>query len=691
MMVPVKTFLTTIVLLGSCMVAAQERETWPVQEQQLENQAEVTDSEMEDDSYWQQLEALRRHPLNLNTVTGAELETLPLLNPLQVASFLRYRNLMGKLLHLHELQAIPGWDVHTIRQVLPYVTLGTGTSPLVPIAQRLRSGQHSLLMRASRVLEKTKGFLPPDTPDKEHYLGSPWRVFTRYRYMAGDLLQYGITAEKDPGETFSHPQQKGFDFYSYHLFVRRWGKIKALALGDFTVNMGQGLVHWQSLAFKKSASTLQIKRQGPVLKPYSAAGEYYFHRGAGITLQQKNWETTLFASLRKLDANLSGDSVTSISTTGYHRTRGEWNERHNLDRFTAGGNVRYSRTGWHVGLNTAHDQFSHPFKRSDDPYDLYAITGKRWSNHSVDYALTCHNLHFYGEAALDHQGHKAILNGLLVSLDPKADLALVYRHIDKAYQTVQGNAFTENNLPGNEQGVYAGLTLRPTPLWQVDAYADCFRFPWLKYRVNAPGNGGDYLFQLTYKPHKTVELTSRYRHEHKPANRTGEEGALRPVERTVRRNWRTQVAFQATPVFTLKSRVELVWFQPGEGAAKEKGFSAFTEACYSPKPSLAANVRFHLFETDSYNARIYAYEQDVRYSFSIPPFSGKGCRYYINVRQNLSSLLMPGRAGKINCQLWLRWAQFLYPGKTITGSGLNELNSQQKTEFRLQLLFATNS
>jgi len=51
--------------------------------------------------------------------------------------------------------------------------------------------------------------------------------------------------------------------------------------------MGQGLIQWQSLAFKKSVDVTGIKRQSAVLCPYNSAGEFYFHRGAGITDQER--------------------------------------------------------------------------------------------------------------------------------------------------------------------------------------------------------------------------------------------------------------------------------------------------------------------------------------------------------------------------------------------------------------------
>lgn len=680
-----KTLLTLLSIALSCTVHAQE--PLPVQEQQLENQAERSDMETEDDTYWQQLESLRRHPLDLNVATLADLEGLPMLNALQIANFLRYRSLLGKLVSLHELQAIPAWDVQTIRQLLPLVMLGAGEDPAAPFGRRLMAGTHSLLLRASQVLEKAKGFQPPAAPGKDHYQGSPLRAFARYRYNYNNLLQYGITADKDAGESlFKGASKAGADFYSFHLFVRKLGKVKALALGDFTVNLGQGLIHWQSLAFKKSAAVMQVKRQGPVLRPYSAAGEYYFHRGAGITLQRRHWETTVFASYRKLDANLVNDSITSVLTSGYHRTLAELNDRHNLERITAGGNIRYSRPRWHMGVNTVLYRFSKPYTSSGEPYDIFAVEGKRWSNHSVDYSFTHRNLHIYGEAAVDQQKRKAILNGLLMSLDPRADVTLVYRRLDKDYQSIQGNAFTENYMPGNEEGLYAGLNLRPSPSWQLDAYADCFRFPWLKYRVNAPGNGAEYLLQVLYKPNKGVELSTRYRQEYKPANSTEEDIPVKPVVKATRQNWRTQVVFQATADILLRSRVELVWYHTGLAADAEKGFAAFTEVFYAPKKAFSANMRLQFFETTGYNARIYAYEQDVQYYFSIPTFSGKGLRYYINCKQNLSSMLFGKRARKMDCLLWFRLAQFLFPDKTLVGSGFDEMQTRQKTEFRLQLM-----
>jgi hypothetical protein len=45
--------------------------------------------------------------------------------------------------------------------------------------------------------------------------------------------------------------------------------------------------------------------------------------------------------------------------------------------------------------------------------------------------------------------------------------------------------------------------------------------------------------------------------------------------------------------------------------------------------SLTLWLRYCLFNTDAWDSRLYTYENDLLYSFSIPALSGKGTRSYI--------------------------------------------------------------
>lgn len=652
-------------------------------EQQLENLTENTDDEQtENDAYLQSMELFLNHPINMNTATESDLNELKIITALQIQNLISYRNFFGSFINIYELQAIPGWNVSMIRKILPYITVNNQPSFYISVKARLYNGQKSVLARVTQVLEKSKGY-NSDTA-KSFYQGSAQKIFLRYKYLFKNLLQYGITAEKDAGEQFFKGAQKsGFDFYSAHFFVRNAGIIKSLALGDFTVNLGQGLTQWMSLAFKKSADVLNIKRQADVLRPYNSAGEIYFHRGAGITLQKKFIEATLFISYRKLDANFIADTlnnedfVSSLQTSGYHRTKNEVADKNIQRQFTFGGNISFTKNRFHAGINGVHYNFKYPINKADGLYNKYALNGKSWGNYSIDYSYTFKNLHFFGEAAITERFDKAFINGLMISTDAKVDMSILYRNISKGYQSLYTNAFTESTFPSNESGFYAGVSINPTDFIRVDAYIDLYRFPWLRYRTDAPTTGNDYLLQLTYKPNKQMEIYSRYRSERKAINYNPDNFVLNPVIIKPKQNWRTQFSYKLNSIFTFRSRVEILWYDK-KGSAPEEGFLTYADIIYKPlQKSYSGNVRLQYFETGGYNSRMYAYENDVLYSFSIPVFYDKGYRYYINLNYDVTR----------KWAFWLRFAQTIYPNKSIIGSGLDEIKGNKKTEFKLQTIF----
>ena len=669
--------LLFMIYYSSFILYAQESPITTI-EQQLEHLTDVDQAETEDDSYHQQWERFRKNPLNLNSADETDLRELKILSGLQIANFILYRKLFGKLISVYELQAVPSWDILIIKKLLPFITVAEPVNISDVFKIRFKDGSHGLLVRYSQVLEQSKGFV--DTTMSTKYLGSPPKLFFRYRYQHKNLLQFGIAGDKDAGEQFFKGAQKlGFDFYSFHLFARKLGVIQSLAIGDFTVNVGQGLIQWQSLAFRKSVDVLGIKRQSPVLRPYNSAGEFNFHRGAGITLQKGNVQGTAFVSYRKLSANFVADTVsheeyiTSFLTSGYHRTEGEISDRHKLGQFAAGGNLKYKNDSWHTGVNAIVFNFSTPVQKRQEPYNLYAIGGNGWSNYSIDYSYTRRNLHFFGEAAVDKNFSKAFLNGLLISVDPRVDISFLHRKIDRQYQSVNGNAFTENTYPTNENGFYSGISIRPVSGWRLDAYIDVYKFPWLKYLVDAPSNGTDFVTQLTYTPNKELEVYTRYRSETKQGNQPDNINPTNHIIQLPRQNWRTQISFKINSSIAVRNRTELLWYDKNSENA-EKGFVSFFDIIYKPMlRNYSGNIRLQYFETDEYNSRIYSYENDVLFYYSIPAFFYTGYRYYLNFNYNLNS----------NISFWLKWSQTIYNDVESIGSGLDQIPGSVKSEIRL--------
>ncbi|MDQ6845051.1 MAG: hypothetical protein M3Z92_11975, partial [Bacteroidota bacterium] len=141
---------------------------------------------------------------------------------------------------------------------------------------------------------------------------------------------------------------------------------------------------------------------------------------------------------------------------------------------------------------------------------------------------------------------------------------------------------------------------------------------------------------------------------------------------------RTQFSYKLNSIFTFRSRVELSWFDK-KSKASQNGFLIYTDLLYKPllKP-FSGNVRLQYFETDGYDSRLYAYENDVLYSFSIPVFYDKGYRYYVNINYDLSRKL----------SFWVKFSQTIYPGKTDISSGLNAIKGNTKSEAKIQIIYS---
>ncbi|MEO6231344.1 MAG: helix-hairpin-helix domain-containing protein [Ferruginibacter sp.] len=656
-------------------------------EQQLEAITENNeDVETEDDSFLQAMRQFLKNPININSNDITTLKELNVLTPIQLQNIISYRNLFGNFISIYELQAVPDLDLTTIERIRPYITATSPQNVVTSIGERLRGGTKSLLLRGTQILEEQKGFKLDPATTNNYYPGSRQRIYMRYKYQFKNLLQYGFVGEKDAGEQFFKGAQKnGFDFYSAHLFARNIGIIKSLAIGDFTVNLGQGLTQWQSLAFKKSADVTNIKRQLATLRPYNSAGEINFHRGIGITVVKNNVEATLFASYKKIDANfVAGDTlssnedfISSLQTSGLHRTNSETVDKGVQQQLAVGGNLQYNYRNIHLGINGVQYHFKLPLTKAADPYNVFALSGKSFGNSSIDYSYTYRNLHFFGEAAVTNNFDKAFVNGLIVSVDPKVDMSMLYRNISQKYQSLYTNAFTESTYPNNEKGLYTGVSIRPNTMWRIDAYADFYRFPWLKYLVDAPSTGVDYLVQVSYKPNKQLDMYMRFKTETKAKNYNPDNITYSPVVAQSKQNIRSHISYKLSRTLTMRNRVELVWFDKKGGGAQE-GFLTYVDMVVKPMMKrYSGSVRLQYFETGGYDSRLYAYENDVLYSFSIPVFYDKGYRYYVNFNYDVTRKLT----------VWLRLAQTIYDGKDKIGTGLDEINGNKRTEVKVQAMY----
>lgn len=592
-------------------------------------------SEADVQEFLENLENLRAHPLDINRATREELQSLQLLNALQVESFLAYRERFGPLLTDYELQAVPNWDLTDIRRLSPYLTTkNTLDKRSRPLIQGLYRGDNEIIMRWSRPLP------PSYTRGVE---GEPYGYALRFRHTFDNRMRFGFTAENDPGEAFFNKSNRhGFDFYSAHLFLQNLNRtVRVVALGDYSARFGQGLLLLTGFATGKSAESLNVIRSGRKLNAYGSFGETFFLRGGATTLAfGKHWEFTALVSHRGRDGNLAepGDvddledpeiAFSTLQTSGLHRTKSEV-EDENAVRETIGGvSVSYQGRNGQVSLNGVHTAYNKSLELPDDAYRAFNFSGKTLTGLSLDYNWRYRNALFFGETAQSDNGGLASVNGLLVGAERRVTFVVVNRYLERDYQSIYSRAFAEVTKPANEYGTYLGVQIRPSKKWQIDAYADGWRHPWLRYNVSGPSSGREYQVRLQWTRSKTFSANMVWFSETKERD-SNVEGLVGLLENQ-RDRFRIHVNYKVSPGLELRSRVE--WTSARvDNQDRQYGFMAFQEAIFKPKNApLSGVVRYSLFDTQSFDSRVFVFENDLFSAISIPAFSGRGARYFVNL------------------------------------------------------------
>lgn len=704
-------------------------------EQKLENLAEQSQNEEAD--YTILLEGLtvyNKKPINLNNTNKDELTEFGLLDEIQIENLLAHIEKNGKLINVYELQSIDGFDLQTIERILPYVkVLDISDQPHVTVKEILQQGNHTFILRGQQILEDQTGFSPIDSAGicnspNSRYVGSPEHIYARYSFKYGSNVSAGITVDKDPGELFfkknikyTYPHKEdsilnrnlhdGFDFYSAHLFIKNIRFVKALAIGDYQIGFGQGLTTWSGLAYGKSSDAIGIKKNAGGVRPYTSADENLFFRGGALTIGSKSLQATGFFSKKKIDANISltdslntVEEVSSLQTTGYHTTPSEIADKHSIEQTIFGGNVSYHKRRYSVGVTGIQTLFGAELNRSLSTYNQFEFTGKGLTNFGADYSLLFHNFNFFGEFAMstptywanislpdqypirseDFNIHFnpitntgfAYLIGCIIALDPKLSLSVLHRNFQKNYQSLFANAFAESSTPANEQGIYFGITAKPSRTISVNAYYDHFVFPWLKYQVDAPSSGNDFLVQLNYTPNKKFDTYIRYKQKDKFVNDNSidEIDFITPFQQT---NYRWHIGYQISPSLKLRNRVEYIVLDDKSKPEKENGYLIYQDVIWKKLGSkISLALRYALFDTKSYDTRIYAFETDIPGAYSIPSYYYKGSRAYLMLNYDITR----------HIELWLRWSQTYYANQNVISAGsLTEIQGHTKSEVKVQL------
>ena len=660
-----------VILAFSFSSFSQENNT--LLEEVIENIAEDSEEEMDYTELYEALYHFAENPINLNNTTKEELRELYFLNAYQIDKLLLHIDENGKLLSYLELQTIAGFDVQTIQNLLPFISINTN----VTSKQLSANIKQYIMVRDQFYLQEQKGYLS-DENNKKHYLGNPHRTYFKYR-LKNKYLQVGITAEKDAGENLLGKNQPyGFDFYSAHLQAKNIGKIKNVIIGDYQMNFGQGLVMQSGMSFGKSSEVINIQKSGNLIKAHTAAAENLFFRGSTIQIEAlKNLELIAFYSSHKVDANITDTlaneelAFSSIQGTGMHRTESELLDKNVILQNHYGMHANYNINNLNIGASYYKTQINGDYQKSIYPYNQFEFNGNSNENIGLDYQYLYKNMNFFGEIGKSKNGGIAHVNGVMLGLDKTISASLLYRNYSREYQSEYANAYAERNSQ-NEKGVYFGLEFTPSHKFKLKGYADHYEFPWLRFGVDAPTKGNDYLLQADYKINRATKMYVRYKSEIKE-EQLPESLAISGKRKD---NFRFHINYKEGENWAFANRFETSSINLGN--QKEMGYMIYQDIKYKPLFSkISFTSRYVLFNTTTYDSRIYAYENDVLYGYSIPAYYGKGSKIYLVAKYNIIR----------NLDFWLRIAHTTYTDRMVLKSGWDEIGDNKMTEIKLQLRY----
>ena len=620
----------------------------------------------------EELSTRLQEPVNLNTATREQLEQFPFLSDIQIEHLLAYIYIHGQMQTIYELQLIEDMDRQTIQYLLPFVCIkAINNEPAFRWKTMLKSaakyGKNEVLTRMDIPFYKRKCYEPT-------YLGPAVYNSVKYSFRYSDRLYAGVVAEKDAGEPFAALHNRyGYDYYSFYLLLKNCGWLKALAVGNYRLSFGQGLVISTDYLMGKTIYASSFNNRSSGIKKHSSTDEYNYFRGIAATVAlAKHWDISGFYSHRSLDGVIKDGKITSIYKTGLHRSRKEADKKHLFTLQLTGGNVSYQQNRIRLGITGIYYVFNQLYEPELTGYSKYNLHGNNFYNLGIDYAYRWHRFSFQGETAIGKQGW-ASLNRLQYSPVQDVHLMLIHRFYSYNYWAMFAHSFGEGSMAQNEQGYYLGLETSPFAHWKFFASFDLFSFPWKRYRVSKSSRGMDGLLQATFIPRANLSMDLKYRYKQKERDLTGSKGTLTlPI---FHHQFRYRLNYSFKDVFSSRTTLDYNHFHSQDRAA-DIGYQV-TQMISSQLPwaRLFADVQGSYFFTDSYDSRVYGSEKGLLYTFYTPSFQGHGFRFSIRLRYELN-------------KHWLfitKFGETVYLDRNEIGSGNDLIRGNKKADIQMQL------
>lgn len=576
--------------------------------------------------YLEYLNELSENPVKINQADENDLSRLFFLSDFQVRSLADYIKRNGNIVSIYEIAAIPGFDQHAAEMMLPFISLkenATGSSDTLSVRSTLL----------------TNFILKPGERDTSS-LGSPLKILSKYRISAG-RFSAGFTTEKDAGEKFFTGSPPLPEFFSAYTSYSGKGLIRRVILGDFSLRFGAGTCINTAMrtGIQLTAPGFMTVRDN--LKPYTSTDENNFFRGAAADLAIKKTELIVFYSRNRIDATpeLSRDStilfISSIYKTGLHNTSSLLLKKDLLTETVYGMSLSYNFRFMRIGASWSETRLSIPLHiNADDPESIYDFEGAGNRLFSINYNTLAGRILFYGEMSLNNFSNSALVNGAMLRPSDRLTINVLWRKYSPGFTALNGKGPGNSSLSSGEQGITGNFSFEAAKHLFISAGCDVTHYSWLKYRCSFPSMSRKDGIVLRYLASEKFSFEFSYDYRYSminDQNTSGVAGIKRSESSTFK--WLFRYSPEENSSFATRISYKTVY------PVWSSGMLLLQDINYRfTRIPLTLWFRYCLFSTGSWDSRLYTYENDLLYSFSIPALSGEGSRSYIMVKWDIGHL-----------------------------------------------------
>lgn len=559
-----------------------------------------------------EIDNLLENPVNLNSALDIEIARLFFLTDYQIKSVTSYIKEFGAIVSPYEIEYIPGFDNELARLIEPFIIIETSEKKI--------SYRKTKVRVLSNYISK-KSYSNPEAP------GLPFKHLSKVIFTTG-YLSAGITLEKDQGEEIIS-SEKRVDFFSGHISYSNRGFIKNITLGDIRVRFGQGLVTWNGYPMPVTPLTTGSMRSHASITPYTSTDENNFFRGAGITIGNRNHTLLAFLSSNRIDASIDDNSgiksITSFYDVGLHNSYSTQQKINSVTEQSGGFNYSLNLERFHTGLSLTATSLSLPVSNDNSTEELFDFQGSKNLTGSVDYSLTLNRLYVYGEIAINQGGGLAHLEGAKIITSPKTTINLLTTRTGRGYNSFHGTSAGRETVNNFRESILINLTSEPIRRITLITGILNTRELWYGTYGKPPATSRRFDTEIRYTPSEKVTINSTFKFKLTKSD-SGVERGMRINSDERYSNLRLNIVFKASDGLSFQSRIETIrghntgtrGYMMFNGFRYQTGLSGFTIL-----------GRVYVWSTDSFDSRIYAWEDDLLYTNSINPFYNSGSRSYI--------------------------------------------------------------